>query len=399
METSVPIRVLLIDDDEDYYILTRDLLREAGEREYRLTWASNYDDGLAALASNAHDVALLDYNLGAHTGLELLKAVFDQAYGVPLIMLTGQNDHAIDLETMRAGAADYLTKNRVDAAILARAIRYAIERAQALAALRSSERRIAQLYEQEREHSRALERAYADLRTAERLRDDLTHMIVHDLRNPLTAILGNLDTLPRYISDPAKAELCTSLVATAGRAGRRMKRLIDDLLDVGKLEAGELHLRLVALDVADWLVERQESYRLQADAEDKRFIWNLTGDLPAVMADADLIGRVLDNLVNNAFKYTDSGGAITVGATHNDAQLVVTVRDDGQGIPLKDQARIFDKFVQVTDEHGAPLRKGSGLGLAFCRLAVQAHGGRIWVESAPGQGSAFSFSLPLAPAG
>jgi NtrC-family two-component system sensor histidine kinase KinB len=104
---------------------------------------------------------------------------------------------------------------------------------------------------------------------------------------------------------------------------------------------------------------------------------------------------VVDNLVSNAFKYTDRGGHIKVMVEHAEDTLLVHVRDDGQGIPDDYHDRIFEKFVQVTDDSGAPLRKGTGLGLAFCRLAVEAHGGRIWVVSVPGQGSTFSFTLPL----
>ena len=121
-------------------------------------------------------------------------------------------------------------------------------------------------------------------------------------------------------------------------------------------------------------------------------IW---GEARVVEGDGELIGRVLDNLIGNALKYTERGGHIWLTAVPHNDSLTVQVRDDGEGIAPTATAHIFDKFYQVKDDSGKPLRRGTGLGLTFCKLVVEAHHGRIWVESAPGQGSAFFFSLPL----
>jgi signal transduction histidine kinase len=258
------------------------------------------------------------------------------------------------------------------------------------------QRTISQYMAKEREATVSLGRAYDELREAERLRDDLTNMIVHDLRNPLTAVLGMLNMINR-VAAASNAPDVTNLqrfAETAQSAARRMKQLIDDLLDVSKLEAGELRPQLAPLRLAKLLAERRESYRLQAEADGKHFAIETPPNLPEVMADAALIGRVLDNLIGNAFKYTGRGGHVIVAAAPGNAEVVVSVRDDGLGIAPEYHVRIFDKFVQVTDAYGVPLQTGTGLGLAFCRLAVQAHGGRVWVDSALGQGSTFSFTLP-----
>jgi signal transduction histidine kinase len=240
-----------------------------------------------------------------------------------------------------------------------------------------------------------LERAYANLREAEGLRDDLTNMIVHDLRNPLTAITANLDLIGKTMNDPAYADAPPRFLSSARGAGQRMMGLIDDLLNFSKLEAGELRPVLAPVYLPTLLNEKEEGFRPQAEKETKTFSVKAPAQLPTLPADAGLISRVIDNLISNAFKYTDSGGHIEVEAEQHDQTLLIHVRDDGQGIPLEYHTRIFDKFVQVADASGAPLRKGTGLGLAFCRLAVEAHGGKIWVESTPGSGSNFSFTLPL----
>lgn len=243
--------------------------------------------------------------------------------------------------------------------------------------------------------TRELERAYGDLRQAESMRDDLTNMIVHDLRNPLTALTANLELLGKTVNNPAYTDAPPRFLAGARDAGQRMTGMIDDLLNVGKFEAGELRPALAPVYLPTLLAEKEEGYRTQAEKEEKTFTLHAPADSPVVMADAGLIGRVVDNLVSNALKYTSVGGHIELQVEHKDHALTVHVRDDGQGIPAEYHHRLFQKFVQVVDRDGKSLRKGTGLGLAFCRLAVEAHGGKIWVESVLGKGSTFSFTLPL----
>jgi signal transduction histidine kinase len=246
-----------------------------------------------------------------------------------------------------------------------------------------------------RNRTRELEGAYADLRQAEGLRDDLTRMIVHDLRNPLTALTANLDLIGKTLNNPAYPDAPPRFLSGARAAGQRMTGMIDDLLNVGKFEAGELRPVLAPIYLPTLLTDKVESYRSQAEKEQKSLGLRAPAELPTVTADLALVGRVIDNLLSNAFKYTDAGGSIAVEAERKGHDVWVRIRDDGQGIPPEFHQRIFEKFVQVTESNGAPLRKGTGLGLAFCRLAVEAHGGHIRVESVPGQGSVFVFNLPL----
>ena len=240
-----------------------------------------------------------------------------------------------------------------------------------------------------------LEHAYADLRQAQDMRDDLTNMIVHDLRSPLTAITANLDLIGKTLNNPAYPDAPPRFLSGARAAGQRMTNMIDDLLNVSKFEAGELRPLLAPVYLPTLLSDKAESYRSQAEKETKTLIVSAPPELPTVMADSSLMGRVVDNLLSNAFKYTQAGDHIEVEAECLGPDIVVRVRDNGEGIPPEFVGKIFNKFVQVTQPNGAPLRKGTGLGLAFCRLAVEAHGGRIRVDSEPGKGSLFSFTLPL----
>ena len=238
-----------------------------------------------------------------------------------------------------------------------------------------------------RTRSAELETAYANLRQAEGLRDDLTNMIVHDLRSPLTALTANLDLITRTLNNPAYPDAPPRFLGAARAAGMRMMGMIDDLLNVGKFEAGELRPVVTPIYLPTLLGDKLDTFRPQADKESKALRLEAPADLPTVLADPELIARVVENLLSNAMKYTESGGHIGLSAARQQRLVVVRVSDDGEGIPPEFHSRIFEKFGQVVDGQGAPMRKGTGLGLAFCRLAVEAHGGTLRVElgARPGQ--------------
>jgi signal transduction histidine kinase len=242
-------------------------------------------------------------------------------------------------------------------------------------------------------NSAALAEAYTDLRRSEGIREDLNNMIVHDLRSPLTAISASLDLLNRFTAEE-QMEARGRFIDSARAASKRMTGMIDDMLVVTKIEAGELqpHYEVTPLD--QLLADHVNSFTLQAAAEQK----NLAVDCPPNLApeiDRALIGRVVDNLIGNAFKYTDDGsGSIRVTARSENGAVRINVRDNGEGVPENYKERIFDKFAQAPNAQETPARKGAGLGLAFCRLVVEAHGGQIKVLDAPGGGSLFTFSLP-----
>lgn len=395
-----PVEVLLIDDDEDYFVLIEDLLSEVNGQQYALNWVPSYQTGLGALCENgsgekSYDVCLLDYNLGGPNGLELLRAAIEKGCDTPIIMLTSQGDHDIDVEAMRIGAADYLSKRKTDSDLLERSIRYTLERARTNAVLRENEKRIAHLYQQEQERSQELAHAYVDLRQVETMRDDLTRMIIHDMRSPLTVISNSLDMIKLADSNDVVARSVPVLLDGARSAVKRIMSMIEDLLHVSKFEAGEMRPMFRIVPIHHLLIRKGHSFETIAEKEQKHFTLNLPSQLPGITADEDLIERVLDNLIYNAFKYTEPGGQISLTVQPQENHLLFEITDNGQGIPEEFHSRIFDKFVQVTSDDGEPLRKGTGLGLAFCRLAVEAHEGKIWVESQPEKGSTFSFTLPL----
>lgn len=242
-----------------------------------------------------------------------------------------------------------------------------------------------------------LEETLSNLRKLQVLQDNLSHMIVHDLRMPLTLITLNLDMIALRARKGSYDEQFLGNIRHAQNATQQLASMMEELLKINKLEVNELKPLLTNSSVVSILKRRVTGYEMQAAKEGKTLFVSLDDSLPSVMMDVELIGRVLDNLVMNAFKYTSVGGAVQICGSVEGDMLCVYVRDNGSGIAPKDHERIFEKFGQVKDKQDQSIHPGTGLGLTFCSLAVQVHGGRIWVESKEGEGSCFCFTLPLAP--
>ncbi|MGQ0602647.1 MAG: GAF domain-containing protein [Anaerolineales bacterium] len=224
----------------------------------------------------------------------------------------------------------------------------------------------------------------------EELRNDLISMIFHDLRGPLGNILSSLDVVAASV--PKENETEQTLIGIATRSALRMSRMVDSLLDLRRLEAGQVKLIKDQIDMGVLASEAIEQVLPIAEGKGLRLVNDVPPRLPLVDVDADMIRRVVINLIENGVKYTPGEGTITVQAKSAAKEMTVSIKDTGPGIPPGQQTKIFTKFARLQRE-AAP--KGLGLGLAFCKMAVEAHGGRIWVESTPGQGATFNFTLPF----
>ncbi len=225
----------------------------------------------------------------------------------------------------------------------------------------------------------------------DRMREDLAAMIYHDLRSPLANIVSSLDLLSVMIPKDGDPSIIP-VMNIANRSVDRLQRLINTLLDINRLEAGQPITSQRTLDPAQLIHETAETVKLTYESKQQTMRVVLEAGLPALHADPDMIRRVLINLVENASKFSPSSSELEIGARNTDGTVTFWVKDQGPGIPPESRELVFEKFTRL---QGARSTKGMGLGLAFCRLAVQAHGGKIWVESETGQGSSFIFSLPV----
>jgi len=231
-------------------------------------------------------------------------------------------------------------------------------------------------------------RDITEAKESEKLRQDLTHMIVHDLRSPLSSVMASIEMLMRGVTGEMNGGQ-QHVLSIANDSSQQMLAMINTLLDISRLEAGRMPLSLAAIDVCP-LIERAVS-QMASLAHDRGIILatNFEPATPMAHADAALTVRVAQNLIANAIKFSGRSGVVTVMVGPSPDGILVCVRDQGIGIAPKDRDKIFAKFGQVGERRG-----GTGLGLTFCKLVIEAHNGRIWVDSQVGAGSTFSFILP-----
>jgi PAS domain S-box-containing protein len=240
-------------------------------------------------------------------------------------------------------------------------------------------------------HLQWILRDLTERKNLDTLRDDLISMIYHDLRSPLANVVSSLDVLDSMLPTEGEAAF-RSLLNIAVRSTERIQRLTNSLLDINRLEAGQAVGNRQSVSPSALASEAAEAILPIAQNKSQELTQNVSPDLPLVLVDADMIKRVLINLLENAVKYTPQGSKVSIGGQGKGAWVLMWVQDSGPGIPPADRERIFDKYTRLHAKEGP---RGLGLGLAFCRLAVEGHGGRIWVESNPGEGSRFCFTLPV----
>jgi two-component system, NtrC family, sensor histidine kinase KinB len=229
------------------------------------------------------------------------------------------------------------------------------------------------------------------LKEVERLKSEFVMAASHELRTPLTSLGMSVDLLLEHAAQ-GLAEKDRALLQAAHEEVHRMKALVNDLLDLSKIEAGRIDLEIETVPVATLFDHVQTVFKSQMEMKAVQFSSESATALPNVRADANKMAWVLSNLISNALRYVKSGGHIDLLARRIGPHVHLSVCDDGPGVPLEYQTKVFQKFVQVAGQAGG----GTGLGLAICKEIVRAHGGTIWVESSGGRGSTFTFTLPVA---
>jgi signal transduction histidine kinase len=280
--------------------------------------------------------------------------------------------------------AGLASANRQQATLLAEVSNLQRELIKEKRALTDANRQLEQLNEK-------LRRSEEDLRRALQMRDEVLGVVAHDLRAPLSTIA--LQAAVFLSRGPLSETRRRRAAESISRGASRMQHLIRDLLDVARIEAGALRIQRAPASPAELVIEAVDGQRLLGDSAEVRFEVDLDRRLPAVWGDRDRLLQVLDNLIGNAMKFTPPGGHITIGAASREDQVLFWVRDTGGGIAPEKLAHVFDRFWQAAEHTG---RLGAGLGLAISKGIIDAHGGKIWVESAPGRGSTFFFSVPIA---
>jgi signal transduction histidine kinase len=372
METHPTTKILLIEDDEDDYILLQKVLTKMPKGHYELLWERSYSSGLASMLTGEHDLCVLDYRLGAHTGIELLKTARTQGYNRPIILLTGANEGDIDILALQAGADDYISKEQLQGELLYRIIRYAIERKKA---------------EHERETLLSEQIAAQEL---ERKRNEFIGMVVHELKTPITSLKGYAQLLYRRClrtGDEQNAQFASRMDTQI----TKLTALVDDFLDVTRLSEGKL--QFVENDFPfDSLVEEiiqeiqliNERQTIRREGMTNTTIWG----------DRTRIGQVITNLLTNAMKYAPNADTILVKTFSDIQNVTLCVQDFGPGIPKTLHSKIFDPFYRI-EKNQQGTTPGLGLGLHIAAEIIKRQEGHIWVESEEGKGATFCFTLPI----
>lgn len=402
-----PLRVLVIDDDEDDFLILRDLLNEAEDASYETEWAPTGASGLEALARKQHDVCFVDYRLGDRTGLELIREAGQLRINIPLILLTGQGGRSVDLEAGASGAADYLVKGKIDSELVERCIRYSLEHHRDKEILRNA-------YDE-------LKRTQSQLLQSEKLASIgiLAAGLAHEINNPTAFVIGNIELLRDDAVGVREAigRLSRLAGSSGGTAGETRAELADALgddrinhfvQDSGELIAdaldGALRIRSIVSGLKGFARQDRGDFRMVDVNEevDKatellRNEWKYKcdvtkdrGNVPMINGNASQIEQVLVNILMNAIQsISKTRGRIDIKTFTENSMVCISVSDDGDGIPADCIKYIYDPFF-TTKEIGS----GTGLGLSIAYGIIQSHQGKIDVSSEMGRGTTFTLRFP-----
>ena len=346
-----PPNILIVDDTPANVLLLERMLTQRG---YKTESVISGKLAIEAARSELPDLILLDIAMPDMNGYEVCAQIKADSVlkEIPVIFISALHETIDKVKAFSVGGVDYVTKP----------------------------------FQFEEVYARV--QTHLQLRRLEKLRDDLTHMVVHDLRNPLSVIFGFLDILdlkPDQLTSSAR-----TFLPLARHCAQEMFTMIGSILDVSKMGAGEMKLQSVPCDLGA-LIRDVLATMPSLDAH-RTVTFTPPDASPTVTVDVGLIRRVLQNLLSNALKHTSAGGDVRIDLTVSCNEVQVDVTDTGPGIAPEYHQRIFEKFSQVEDGNNS---MGTGLGLTFCKLAVEAHGGRIGLTSDLDKGSTFWWAIPL----
>jgi signal transduction histidine kinase len=392
------VKVLLVEDDQDDALLIRDWLAESETVQFALECVTTYQAALESLTRGQHDVYLVDYRLGPHSGVEFLRTAIAQGCSAPMILLTGVGSRTVDLEAMDAGAADFLAKAQLSGDLLERSIRYALEHKRVAVALQTArdnlefrvQERTAELVaanEALRIEVAERRRAEGKLRQSERLAAIATAAakLAHEIGNPLNGLATTVQLLERALAkpQPLAEDLLSSTVPDLKQEINRLQSLLHGWRALARPQQLNLQPTSLATLTAE-VLRAQVPYYIERGIQLEQIF---SPEFPLVTADQEKLAQVLHNLCKNAVEAMPKGGTLTVRGSSTEAQVSLVVSDTGVGIP--EGLNIFEPFTTTKEA-------GTGLGLAIVQQIVAAHGGAIAYTSIPGQGTVFTVTLPAA---
>lgn len=394
------VKILMIDDDYEDFIITKDFITDIPKRKYKIDWVSNYEDGIKTIAKNIHDIIFVDFRLGTQSGLDLIREATSKGSEIPIILLTGQNDIEIDEMAMKAGASDYLVKGNISPLQLESAIRYSIEHAKNLKEIKALN---VDLEKRVRNRTMVLQEALAELeKTKEEIRHALEKekqlnelksrfvtMASHEFRTPLSTILSSVQLIAKYDSD-STADKRSKHINRIKSAVNNLTEILNDFLSLGRLEEGAMFANPSEFNLIDMIEELIQEMKL-VTKENQPLIHTHVGDENLVTLDRKFLKNILINLISNAIKFSPEGKKIEVSSLINKTNIEVRVKDFGIGIPDEDREHLFDRFFRASNVTNI---QGTGLGLNIVSKYVEFMNGSIGCKSKLNEGTIFTIEFP-----
>jgi signal transduction histidine kinase len=386
MERQSDYKLLVVDDDPFVRDMLRAILESSGYA------AETAADGASALAlyqeAPKPDLILSDMNMPEMNGLELVKALRRRDAETPFLILTSNTEIKVALEAIRSGADDYLLKDEnIDETVL-----IAVKRALDKYRLEQENRRLITDLAGKKED---LEKSNKELLELNELKNKFMRIAAHDLRGPISGVIGMTDILMKELDD-ASNDAQIKRLRLMKTTLNQMLNLLNELLDISIIESGRLELDIVKCDIRRLLIDRIRINMVIADKKNISLHADL-GKTGAVYIDPKRIIQVFDNLMGNAIKFSPPDTSISIILQQDGDRVTVSVRDQGPGLSEEDQSRLFREFERLSSKPTAG-ETSTGLGLSICKKIIDAHDGTIVVESRPGEGATFRFSLPMKPA-
>jgi len=364
--------VLLVEDNADEVVIIKEKLKPTKNLSFNVMSVGTLEDALHILAEREIDVVMLDLILPDSRGRNTFTQVYSRFPEIPVIILTCIDDEDMAISMMHEGAQDYLVKGQSDLNIFARVVCYAIERNNVKKAARETVTRLRELNE---------------------IKSQFVAEASHEIRTPL-AIIREFVALVHDGVTGALNDKQREYLASALRNCDKLTDLINHILDLARIESGKKELRLIKLDMASVLAQFLNDFLPLAKSKKQTLLLEVAKNLPKAHGDAGSIQNILTNLIGNAHKFAPEGGTIRITCREEGQFLRTFIEDNGPGIPPDQQERIFESFIQIPHADGSK-PKGTGLGLKIAKSLIEMNGGHIALESQPGKGSSFSFTLPI----
>lgn len=380
--TSTPTAILLTDDNP----VTLKALAAALEADgHRVTTAATGKEALDLAKGTAFDIIITDIKLPDTSGLHILEAIKELNPETAVIMITGHASVETAVEALNEGAYAYILKP-VAMAELETIIGNALREQRLL-------RENRELVESLQQSNKRLEDTIRALEGVNRAKSEFMARMSHELRTPLNSIIGFSEVLLDSEIAPTDSDSSFEFLGYIHSSARHLLNLIDGILDLSRVESGKMELQKSRFDPAVLLEEIRMTVMPMITAKKQTLSVDIAPEIPPVLADEARLKQVLLNLISNAHKFTPEGGSIRVVCGLEDNCFHCSVIDNGIGISPRDHQRIFEEFRQVEGVNTGS-NQGVGLGLSIARGLVELHGGRLWLESKPGEGSKFTFFIP-----